>query len=71
MAELLEFQKPVVEKAVAALANGRVFIVSTTTGSGKSYMAAETIRRLGKKALIISPKVSIPQSQRRWASRDR
>ena len=61
MAELLEFQKPVVEKAVAALTNGRVFIVSTTTGSGKSYMAAETIRRLGKKALIISPKVSIPQ----------
>lgn len=58
---LFDFQKPLAEKMTAALSKDRVFILASTTGSGKSYMALETIKNLGMKALIICPVVSITQ----------
>ena len=61
---LFDFQKPVVDQMVRVLGDGRVFILSSTTGSGKTYMALDTIRRLGVRALVICPKVAIEQWRR-------
>ena len=61
---LFDFQKPVADQMVRVLGNGRVFILASTTGSGKTYMALDTIRRLGVRALVICPKVAIEQWRR-------
>ena len=56
---LFDFQKPVADQMVRVLQNERVFILASTTGSGKTFMALDTIRRLGVRALVICPKVAI------------
>lgn len=61
---LFDFQKPVADQMVRVLGDGRVFILASTTGSGKTYMALDTIRRLGVRALVICPKVAIEQWRR-------
>ena len=65
---LFDFQKPVADQMVRVLQNERVFILASTTGSGKTFMALDTIRRLGKKALVICPKVAIGQWRRAASS---
>ena len=61
---LFDFQKPVADQMVRVLQNERVFILASTTGSGKTFMALDTIRRLGVRALVICPKVAIEQWRR-------
>ena len=61
---LFDFQKPVADQMVRVLQNERVFILASTTGSGKTFMALDTIRRLGIRALVICPKVAIEQWRR-------
>ena len=61
---LFDFQKPVADQMVKVLQNERVFILASTTGSGKTFMALDTIRRLGVRALVICPKVAIEQWRR-------
>ena len=61
---LFDFQKPVADQMVRVLQNERVFILASTTGSGKTFMALDTIRRLGVRALVICPKVAVEQWRR-------
>lgn len=58
---LYAFQKPVADQMVRELERGRVFVLASTTGSGKTYMALDAIGRLGTKALVICPKVARSQ----------
>lgn len=67
---LFDFQKPVADQMVRVLGDGRVFILASTTGSGKTYMALDTIRRLGVRALVICPKVAIEQWRRAASDMD-
>lgn len=58
---LFAFQKPVADRMAAALEKGRVFVLASTTGSGKTYMALDVIGRLKIKSLVICPKVARSQ----------
>lgn len=58
---LFDFQKPVADRMVDVLGRERVYILASTTGSGKTYMALDAIGRLGMKALVLCPKVARSQ----------
>lgn len=64
MAELHPWQRPIADKAERSLREHRFHVLATCTGSGKSYIAAETVRRLGRPTLIICPKAAVTQSRR-------
>ncbi|ACZ35765.1 DNA helicase [Sulfolobus spindle-shaped virus 7] len=45
---LRDYQEAIVKKAVEALSNGRGVVINAPTGTGKTIMALETLRRLDK-----------------------
>ena len=59
--ELFDWQRPLAEAAVKALEKDRIFILGACTGSGKTPITCEVIKRLGCPALIVAPKVSLTQ----------
>ena len=52
MIGLRDYQEKIVEKTVEALRNGHSVVVNSPTGTGKTIIALETVRRLGKKAYV-------------------
>jgi len=59
--ELFEWQRPLADAAVRALGRDRVFVLGACTGSGKTPITCEVIKRLGCPALVVAPKVSLTQ----------
>lgn len=59
--ELYEWQRPLADKMVKALADGRVCVCGATTGAGKTYLALDVIRRLNIATLVVCPKAAIFQ----------
>ena len=50
--DLRDYQEKIVEKTVEALSSGHSVVVNAPTGTGKTVMGLETVRRLGKKAFV-------------------
>ena len=48
MAELHPWQIPIADRAERSLRDHRFHVLATCTGSGKSYISAEVIRRLDR-----------------------
>ena len=59
--ELYEWQRPLADAAERSLRENRVFVLGACTGSGKTPVTCEVIKRLGCPALIVAPKVSLTQ----------
>lgn len=59
--ELREWQKPLAEHQTKVLKEGRVMLSACHTGSGKTYLACQTVKDLGMPALVVAPKISISQ----------
>lgn len=64
MATLHPWQVPLADRAESSLRSKRFHVLATCTGSGKSYISAEVIRRLDRPTLIICPKAAVTQSRR-------
>ncbi len=61
MIELKEWQRPLAAKQTEVLGKERVFLSACHTGSGKTYIACQTIKDLGIPALIVCPKIAVSQ----------
>lgn len=59
--ELKDWQKPLAAKQTEVLKKGRVMLSACHTGSGKTYLACQTVRDLGMPALVVCPKIAISQ----------
>lgn len=59
--ELHDWQKPLAEHQTRVLRESRVMLSACHTGSGKTYLACQTIRDLGMPTLVVCPKVAISQ----------
>ena len=59
--ELKEWQRPLAEHQTRVLREGRVMLSACHTGSGKTYIACQTIKDLGMPTLVVCPKVAISQ----------
>ena len=59
--ELQSWQVPLAEHQTRVLREGRVMLSACHTGSGKTYLACQTIADLGLPTLVICPKVAISQ----------
>ena len=59
--QLKEWQEPLAAKQTKALQDGRAFLSACSTGSGKTYLAAQTIKDLGIPVLVVAPKISLSQ----------
>jgi len=59
--DLKEWQRPLAEHQTRVLREGRVMLSACHTGSGKTYIACQTIKDLGMPTLVICPKVAISQ----------
>jgi len=59
--ELKEWQKPLAERQTKALKEGKAMLSACHTGSGKTYIACQTIKDLGMPTLVVCPKVAISQ----------
>lgn len=62
--KLQNWQVPLAERQTDILRRERCFLSSACTGSGKTYLAAQTIRDLGMKTLVVAPKISLTQWRR-------
>jgi hypothetical protein len=58
MAQLFHWQQPVAEKIISALQKHRFCIAACCTGSGKTFLALEAVKRIGGKWLVIGPKAT-------------
>jgi len=52
MVELRDYQEEIVKRAVQALQSGRSVVINAPTGTGKTLMALETLRRLDKNGYV-------------------
>lgn len=59
--ELKDWQRPLAEHQTRVLREGRVMLSACHTGSGKTYLACQTIKDLGMPTLVVCPKVAISQ----------
>ena len=59
--ELQDWQVPLAEHQTRVLREGRVMLSACHTGSGKTYLACQTIRDLKMPTLVVCPKVAISQ----------
>jgi len=59
--KLKPWQVPLAEHQTRVLREGRVMLSACHTGSGKTYLACQTIKDLGMPALVVCPKVAISQ----------
>lgn len=58
---LKDWQVPLAEHQTRVLAKERVMLLAAHTGSGKTYLACQTVKDLGLPAFIICPKIAISQ----------
>lgn len=63
-ASLKPFQIPLADKAERSLRKDRLHVLATCTGSGKSYISADVLRRLDRPVLAICPKAAVTQTRR-------
>lgn len=56
-----EWQVPLAEHQTRVLRTERCMLSACHTGSGKTYLAVQTIRDLGMPALVVCPKIAISQ----------
>ena len=61
MITLKEWQVPLAEHQTKVLREGRVMLSACHTGSGKTYLACQTIKDLKMPTLVVCPKVAISQ----------
>ena len=61
MITLREWQVPLAERQTRVLRTERCMLSACHTGSGKTYLAVQTIRDLGMPALVVCPKIAISQ----------
>ena len=61
MITLREWQVPLAEHQTRVLRTERCMLAAGHTGSGKTYLAVQTIRDLGMPALVVCPKIAISQ----------
>ncbi len=59
--ELKPWQVPLAEHQTRVLREGRVMLSACHTGSGKTYLACQTIKNLKMPTLVVCPKVAISQ----------
>ena len=59
--KLKEWQVPLAEHQTQTLRKERVMLSACHTGSGKTYLATQTIKDLGLKTLVVCPKSAITQ----------
>lgn len=59
--QLRDWQKPLAARQTDVLGRERVMLSACHTGSGKTYLACQTIRDLGMPAFVICPKIAISQ----------
>lgn len=59
--ELKDWQRQLAEHQTRVLREGRVMLSACHTGSGKTYLACQTIKDLGIPTLVVCPKVAISQ----------
>ena len=59
--ELKPWQVPLAEHQTRVLREGRVMLSACHTGSGKTYLACQTIKDLKMPTLVVCPKVAISQ----------
>ena len=62
--KLQDWQVPLADRQTDVLRRERCFLSAAHTGSGKTYLAAQTIRDLGLKTLVVAPKISLTQWRR-------
>ena len=62
--KLKEWQVPLAEHQTQTLRKERVMLSACHTGSGKTYLATQTIKDLGLKTLVVCPKIAISQWKR-------
>lgn len=61
MITLKEWQVPLAEHQTKVLREGKVMLSACHTGSGKTYLACQTIKDLKLPTLVVCPKVAISQ----------
>lgn len=61
MITLKEWQVPLAEHQTKVLREGKVMLSACHTGSGKTYLACQTIKDLKMPTLVVCPKVAISQ----------
>lgn len=59
--ELKDWQRPLAEHQTRVLREGRVMLSACHTGSGKTYLACQTIKDLGMPTLVVCPKIARSQ----------
>ena len=59
--ELKDWQRPLAEHQTRVLREGRVMLSACHTGSGKTYLACQTMKDLDLATLVVCPKVAISQ----------
>lgn len=59
--ELQTWQRPLAERQTETLRRERCFLQAASTGAGKTYLAAQTIKDLGIPALVVCPKIARSQ----------
>lgn len=59
--QLKDWQEPLAAHQTRVLRQERVMLSAAHTGSGKTYLACQTIKNLGLPAFIICPKIAISQ----------
>lgn len=59
--KLKDWQMPLAMHQTEVLKGGRCMLSACQTGSGKTYLATQTIRDLGLKTLVVCPKIAVTQ----------
>ncbi len=67
--QLRDYQEEIIKKAVNALGSGRSVIINAPTGTGKTIMALETLRRLDKAGWVYVRTISQYSSWERDAKK--
>ena len=58
---LKDWQEPLARHQTEVLKKGRCMLSACHTGSGKTYLACQTIKDLGMPALVVCPKIAVSQ----------
>ena len=59
MSMLYSWQEPSAQRLVEILSKGNIALDASETGTGKSYIACEALKRLNRRAVVIAPKSAI------------